>query len=236
MCGMELLDINETWYGLCETCLAGLRNDIAWMDSAGPWDKRCTCCGKPMVSGIGQCLSCRNGPEPSCDRMLPVFNYSGKYRRLYTAYKFGKNISLGHFFAEIIIKACRIIDISASGNPGIIVPVPPRPGKIKRAGWDQIEYLARLIESGRDEPGHTSMPGFEISRCLKRLSSDIQKNLARRDRLTNLKGRIITIRNPPRTAIIIDDVITTGSTIEACASVLKAGGAEKVYAICIVYD
>jgi predicted amidophosphoribosyltransferase len=41
---------------------------------------------------------------------------------------------------------------------------------------------------------------------------------------------------PPKTAILIDDVMTTGSTMDICASVLKAGGAERVYGVCLFYD
>jgi len=77
---------------------------------------------------------------------------------------------------------------------------------------------------------------FQVNRCLKRLPSRSQKELSKEERKTNLKGRIICSKQPPKTAILFDDVITTGATLEACAAALLQGGTEKVYAVCLFYD
>ena len=233
ICGVSLLDMNETWYGLCEACYSGLEKDIVWLEQGE--QNRCQICGKPMVSGKGTCLSCRNENKPSYDRLISIFTYSGKYKKLFGAYKFGKNLALGHFFSELIFKAaCYLMKETGieTDNFYKIVPVPPSPGKIRKTGWDQIEYLAHLIESGF----HKNSNIFPVYRCLRRLKSNVQKKLDRKGRMENLKGRIILVKKAPITAIIIDDVITTGSTMEACAAVLKAGGTQKVFCICLVYD
>ena len=239
LCNETLLDMKECWYGLCSDCHSDLEKELEWLDK-GDLQNRCTLCGKPMVSGKNTCLACRNEAKPSYDRMLCIFNYSGKYKKLFAAYKFGKNLALGHFFAEIFIKAVKCFQIQDSEQPHNIVPIPPRPGKIKESGWDQIEYLAKLIEADWQkhefEKYQSNMPGIHINRCLKRLSSKVQKKLDRQERKKNLKGKMVLIKKAPQTAIIIDDVITTGSTMETCASVLKTGGSSKIYGICIVYD
>jgi predicted amidophosphoribosyltransferase len=49
-------------------------------------------------------------------------------------------------------------------------------------------------------------------------------------------GKIICAGPPPKIAILFDDVITTGATLDACATALKTAGAEKVYAVCLFYD
>ena len=245
LCGSSLLDMDETWYGLCADCHAELLDDSAWMlfadgcakpSNGTPAEQRCERCGKPMVSGKGTCLACREGPHRSYDRLVTVFCYSGKYRQLFGAYKFSKNLSLGHFFAELIVRAYRLLECTGSQSPGFIVPVPPSPGKIRKAGWDQVEYLARLLEAGWGELGGPRRSAIPVYRCLKRLPSKTQKKLSRSDRMENLKGRIILTKPAPLTAVILDDVITTGSTMEACAVVLKAGGCQNVYGICVVYD
>ncbi len=64
----------------------------------------------------------------------------------------------------------------------------------------------------------------------------MQKKLDRKERLENMKGRIYLKTAPPKIALIIDDVITTGSTLEVCSEVLKEGGTEKVYGLCLFYD
>jgi predicted amidophosphoribosyltransferase len=250
MCGMSLLSADETWYGLCEDCHGELNEETAWLRE-GSSAERCDLCGKPLISEDGRCLSCRSGEERSFDRLVVLFPYMGKFRRLFGAYKFDKNTALGHFFAEKIREALELFpaeNIDQFELP--VVPVPPRPGKIKKAGWDQVEYLIRLLERQKKDPGKNArFPGragaghfqrrqtdFPVCRCLKRLPSKIQKELDRKNRLKNLQGRIVLVKKAPAEAVIIDDVLTTGSTMDVCAAALKSGGCRKVYGICLVYD
>jgi ComF family protein len=218
VCGAELLDSAETWYGLCGACRAGIEREFE-ENRAG---ECCDYCGKPLISEQGRCLSCHEEEGRSYDRVKVLFPYTGKYRQLLTAYKFGKNPAVGNFFAEKILEAVGSFPAEAQ-----IVPVPPRPGKIHQTGWDQVEYLARLLER--------SGGGTVISRCLKRMPSKSQKELGRENRRTNLLGRITPVRQVPRTAALIDDVMTTGATLDACAAALKEAGAQTVYGLCLFY-
>jgi ComF family protein len=220
-CGAVLISPDEAWYGLCRRCQDQLVPDPS---------ERCVSCGKPLISEQGRCLSCRNGEERNFDRGILLFPYTGTYRNLLAAYKFGKNLGLGHFFAEKIQEALETLGDSLPGGAALI-PVPPRPGKIRKTGWDQVEYLARVLEKGRGRPA-----AGPVYRCLKRLFSQNQKELNRENRKTNLKGKIVLTKKAPRHAVIFDDVFTTGSTLDACAAALKAGGAEKVYGLCLFYD
>ena len=210
------ISAGEMRKGLCEPCRAALSL------SQG---QRCNLCSKPLISEKEICLLCRNAEKKPYDRLWTLFPYTGKYRNLLTAYKFGKNLALAEFFAGIVSE---IIE----GNPVLkdaaIVPVPPRPGKIKSQGWDQVEYLVKRLEK--------LQAGHNIYRCLKREKSQVQKRLDRAGRAENLKGRILLNSPPPQTALIIDDVITTGSTMDVCSAALKAGGAERVYGLCLFYD
>ncbi|MDR2434912.1 MAG: ComF family protein [Treponema sp.] len=225
LCGATLITIQEAWYGLCENC----RNTIEdqWAEDHLSTNSFCDLCGRPLVSERERCLPCRNAEKPAFDRAAVFFPYTGKYRRLLNVYKFGKNLALGNFFAEKIQGALANALASEYVSPETaIVPVPPRPGKIRKTGWDQVEYLATLLEKN----------SIKVSRCLKRLPSKIQKTLNRAERKTNLRGRIILKGTPPQTVILIDDVMTTGSTLDVCAAVLKEGGTKKVYGICLFYD
>ena len=221
LCGTSLLDVSETWYGLCHTCSAGIEGELD-ENRAGEF---CDYCGKPLVSEHDRCLSCRNGETYAFDRAYVLFPYTGKYQRLLAAYKFQKNIALGNFFAGKIYETLKQHDLPAEAR---IVPVPPRPGKIRKAAWDQVEYIAKLLEKKSGIP--------KVNRCLRRLAATSQKKLGRENRRTNLRGRIVPVRQVPQTAILIDDVMTTGSTLDACAAALKEGGAQTVYGLCLFYD
>jgi predicted amidophosphoribosyltransferase len=89
-----------------------------------------------------------------------------------------------------------------------------------------VEYLVRRLEK----------EGFPVRRCLKRLDIRTQKKLGRRDRLENLEGRFVPAATVPRKALLIDDVMTTGATLESCAAALKGAGAEQVCGVCLFYD
>jgi predicted amidophosphoribosyltransferase len=163
----------------------------------------------------------------------------GKYRTLLAAYKFKKNPAVAHYFAEKIRSTLENGFFPQGGapdgpcvTPGTgIVPVPPRPGKIRQTGWDQVEYLAKL-----QEKGGRNQAGMPVTRCLKRLPSKSQKELGRANRQTNLRGRIVPVSKVPEICILIDDVMTTGSTLDACAAALKEGGAQTIYGLCLFYD
>jgi len=185
-------------------------------------------CGRPLVSEKDTCLECRRGfpgrNRHSWDRLWALFPYTGEYRRLLSAYKFAKNVRLAEFFAE---KIAEVIAANPVLKEACVVPVPPRPGKIKSTGWDQVEHLVRRLEK---------IEKVNVCRCLKRRKSKVQKRLSRAERMENLKGRVFPRGKIPETVLVIDDVITTGSTMEVCAAVLKENGAEKVYGLCLFYD
>ncbi len=217
LCESALIESDEIRLGLCRDCVLAL-------DSVPADNGKCVICGKPLISEFETCLSCRDAKR-SYDRLWTLFPYAGKYRKLLTAYKFGKKLPVADFFAE---KIAEVIKNEPLLRNAVIVPVPPRPGKIKDAGWDQVEHLVKRLEK--------YLPEVSVSHCLKRGKSKVQKELNRNDRLNNLKGRIVINGDAPDAALVIDDVITTGSTMEVCSDALKEGGAQKVYGICLFYD
>jgi len=117
-------------------------------------------------------------------------------------------------------------------HPGLmnipLVPVPPRPKKLREKGWDQIEDLVKDL---------SVYPQLTIYRCLRRQDGIPQKKLSKTDRAVNLQGKIkLAVKTVPDTLILLDDVMTTGATLEACARILKTAGCKKVYGLCLFFD
>jgi ComF family protein len=216
VCGEILITETEAYYGLCTDC--SVKFAISQM-------RRCLRCGKPLISEFEKCVSCRKSDDFAFDSAVVLYPYTGKYRDLLWSYKFEKRLPLGKFLAEKL--ACAGKFLPQESMNAVWVPVPPRPGKIKRTGWDQIEEMGRFLEKRLN---------FKISRCLKRLPSKSQKELNKKDRMQNLKGKIIAVKKPEKNVVLFDDVFTTGLTLSVCAEVLKSAGAEKVWGICAFYD
>jgi len=223
-CGEALPDYEDAYFGLCASCRAKFESFYAD-------EKHCACCGKVLISEQGNCLSCRkngvieNGRySANIVKLRCLFPYSGKFRSVLGSYKFKKSLGIGNFLSRFLTQTLDSFELTGKAA---WVPVPPRYGKIKKQGWDQIEYIAKLLEK---------KGAISVCRCLKRLPSRSQKELNRAERGSNLKGRIKCVKQPPETAVIFDDVITTGATIGECAEVLLKAGCKRVYAVCLFYD
>jgi predicted amidophosphoribosyltransferase len=106
---------------------------------------------------------------------------------------------------------------------GELVPVPLHPARRRKRGFNQAEWLADAL--GR-------RTGLAVRDCLRRGGSNLRQ--VGRDRAARLAGPAgsVTARGPvPRRAVLVDDVMTTGATLRACAAALRAGGSKEVSAL-----
>lgn len=173
-------------------------------------------------------MRCRS-VEYGFDSAFPLFRYAGNVRTTILAYKSARRRSLARFFAEAVAQAL------VERYPGrVIVPVPPRPGKLRRKGWDQVEDLARLLECHH---------GIIVKRILTRADGSQQKALDLQGRAANMHGKIGIAKAferrsyaVPSDPVLLDDVLTTGATLSECARALKAAGSIRVDAVALAAD
>ena len=221
LCGKE----SGEGYPLCEPCRQSfLTGRLAGLSLEGRMPDRCDRCGRPLISAIERCIECRETNALSAiDRVLPLFFYSAEAQALLTAWKVAGMRGFSAVFAECLAR------VLTRTEGAVAVPVPPRPGKLRDRGWDQIEDIARFLEVRH---------GIAVSRCLERRSAVQQKKLGRLGRLTNMRGAIAVKEKAavPQTVIVIDDLMTTGATLEACADALKTAGCGKVYGLTLFFD
>ena len=194
-------------------------------------EERCSVCGKTLISERGVCMRCRRERLlVHTDAVFPLYSYRLWNSVLLFRWKMQGERALSPFFAS---RAA--FTLKALPKACVIVPVPPRPGKIRKKGWDQIEDLCRFFEYRY---------GYDVCRILERRTGGEQKRLGREARLESI-GKTYTLKSMkklkkelkrfggkvPKNICIVDDLFTTGVTLESCAAVLKSAGAEKVFAV-----
>jgi predicted amidophosphoribosyltransferase len=153
---------------------------------------------------------------PAVDQAWSAAPYEGAARALVSSLKFGRRAPLAR-------RAARAIAVGAPAEllSGVIVPVPAAPWRRRWRGFDPAEEIAL---------GLAAETGLAVSRCLRRSQGPRQVGRPRAERLGD-PPRVRVRRAPPGRALLVDDVLTTGATLGACAAALRAGGAERVAAL-----
>ncbi|MDH7484216.1 MAG: hypothetical protein QHH01_06280, partial [Spirochaetales bacterium] len=210
------------WYPacICPTCASALQQ------IAPPL---CRICGRELVSEHEICINCRENPiDLACIR--PLFMYRGMVVQLMHAYKKDGRRSLARFWAFLLGQfIAQSTDLK--GLP--LVPVPPRPERITKGGFDQIGLICTILAG---EQGVRILPILE-----RRSQGQEQKLLKRQERWENAltaytikKGR--TDRVHPSKVVLLDDVVTTGATLSGCTAVLQQYGIQVAAGIVIAAD
>ena len=217
----------ETVYGdICKKC----RQELLLKAKETSSLERCSVCGKILLSENNICMDCRKERIIfSCDKVFSIFPYRVWAKNLMFQWKMLERRGLSPFIAMLCSNA---IKTQFGTECHFIVPVPPRNGKIRKKGWDQIDELCRYLETNY---------GYKILKLLKRKGNIQQKKLARKERLENsaekysLSEKALKLKreNLPQRVILIDDVMTTGITVESCAKALKSLGIKKVDALTV---
>ncbi len=213
VCGEFIADSVPDSIPVCHRCRRALR----------PFPgQTCPICGLPADLSGEICESCAERTSP-IEKIRTAYLYRAGAARIVKAYK---SYGHRHFSALFREELTRIYRQEYHGLP--LVPVPAsRHGRRKR-GFDQSLELAQMISSATGEA---------VWDGLSRRSGDEQKTLSRSERLQNLSDAFFLRRaNPPEEIVLVDDVITTGATVEQCARLLRQHGTKRCFVLALARD
>ena len=203
---------------LCSSCFLSIR----------PYQEPvCSRCGEPLVPGafagatLLRCSDCGEG-EYFLDGVRAYGDYAGALRIAHHAFKFEGMEHLGPVMAECM---ARKIPESFTAGEVVFCPVPLSPERERERGFNPAQLLSRHL---------STLKGLPVKELLRKIKSiPPQMSLTREERLRNPEGayEIISSIPMPLGVVLVDDVFTTGATLEECAKVLKRSGAQSVFAV-----
>lgn len=186
----------------------------------------CKKCGKQVFSDtVEYCFDCTRRHH-SFEYGLALINYDDYARHSMAAIKYKNKRQYLDFYAEAICQ--RYASQIQRMNAQALIPVPIHPSRKRQRGFNQAELLANNIGARLGIPVYPSA----LLRDKKTLP---QKQLNPSERLKNLQQAFRPGVIPPgiTSVILVDDIYTTGSTVEACTRVLLSAGIRHVYMITI---
>lgn len=185
----------------------------------------CTSCGHPfygVVEGERMCPKCE-GLDPAFREGRTAVLFKGPARSLVIELKYHRGLHVLEDMTEIFRSARHVIELARDAT---LVPVPLHPRKARERGYNQAALLAEAL--ARAAGGTT-----RVEPLLQRVvDTETQTAFDRRTRIANLKNAFALAPradiNPALHYLIVDDVFTTGSTLNSCARTLRRAGALNV--------
>jgi ComF family protein len=209
----------------CHACLDGLTQTLP-----GPL---CAQCGRPIVSAaaaegmsLPQCHLCR-GQVYAFDFARSFGTYTPRMSRAILLLKYGNVAPLGAWFAR------RLADLVEREPEGFaadaVVPVPLDRGRLRERGYNQAELIAKPLARLLGIP-------FRSYLLVRTRPRPNQLRLTRRERWETVRGAYATHKTAQvdkLRVLLVDDVFTTGATLDACSRALKGAGATRVVGLTV---
>lgn len=191
---------------LCPDC----RADLPWLA------RGCPHCALPLATPDQPCGACQTRPPPF-DATVALFHYAPPVDALIQQFKFGQGLHLARLFAGLL--ADRLAD---APRPDCILPVPLHPLRQRERGFNQALEIAHPL-------ARRLGCRVDAASCVRTRATPPQAQLSAAQRRRNLRGAFAMARPlPGRHIALLDDVMTTGSTLATLASLLRRAGAERV--------
>jgi ComF family protein len=181
----------------------------------------CRQCGLPLPADAPSdypCGACQQDP-PDFAHLIAACQYAPPITHLLTAYKFRQQLHHVRLFAHLIRTA---VQSTAQSLPEVIIPVPLHPARQRQRGYNQALEIARLLSRWLNIP-------LARAALQRRRATAPQSDLDAAARVNNVRGAFVLRRSLPyRHVAVLDDIVTTGNTVNEIARVLKNSGVQQV--------
>lgn len=176
---------------------------------------RCVVCKRPAIMGV-TCASCQG--NSSLASISVATEYSGIGKDLVSTMKYRPSTSTARVVGQISADRLPYIPVDET----VVAHIPTTGSRIRERGFDQARIMAKAVANQKKIP---YIP------LLRRITKSHQVGSGRKERLAHMKDAFLAkntryIQN--KTVILVDDVLTTGSTMESAAKSLKKAGAKRV--------
>jgi len=184
----------------------------------------CACCALPLAEEISENVLCGRciKKSPAFDYAHSLFRYEDDIIKLVHQLKFSEKITYARTIGEILLTKLQTEIQLNNEIPGCLLPVPLHKARLRQRGFNQSIEIARVIAKKLDIPMVTDS-------VVRQRITDAQTGLNAKQRQKNIKGAFSVISNIDyKHVLIIDDVVTTGSTVNELARVLKREQVKRV--------
>ena len=198
---------HSTGHAICGECISLLT----------PLGSACLHCATPLPDDrflvCGKCCQ----KQASVDTVITAYCFEEPLRTLLHEFKYREGLHLLTLLSRLMLDALPV----GGYQTDCLVPVPMHPKRLRQRGFNQAAELAKHLS-------HKLKLPCDLTLCKKRLNTIPQAGLNATDRSKNLRDAFHATASPYRHITLIDDLLTTGSTANELARILKNQGAEQV--------
>lgn len=203
----------------------GLDPQSGWSDVNFLDEPCCRACGFPFEFDIGEDALCGRciARRPAYDSARAAFAYNDASRSVVLAFKHGGRTEGLSMFGRQMHRAGRQV----LGGADALIPVPLHYSRLTRRRYNQSALLAGAVSKISGTPVDTHS-------LMRKRATDSQGGLSLSGRRRNVSGAFALSPKADikgKTIVLIDDVFTTGATLESCARTLRRGGAKTVHGL-----